>query len=93
MSSEDSISGSTIAHDKVTPDSEEGTIDLVNVISAYDDREQEEFEPLFGRVDHLVESLFSDPPSPDAQVEMSFTYEGYRVNLDQSGHLRLMQIR
>lgn len=45
-----------------------------------------ELASTWSKFDHVVDGIFDDPPSPDADVEVSFTYEGYRVIVDQDGN-------
>jgi len=85
-------SGVEIFHADVNPSPVDGGVDLVQVVADLDDRDPTELESLYDRVDDLLTELFSDPPSPEAQVEMSFTYEGYRIDIDQTGHVRLIPI-
>lgn len=83
---------SRIFHATIEPDAEDGGIELSEVVADLEGRDSLELPTLYHQVDHLLEELFSDPPAPEAQVEISFTYEGYRIDVDQSGHVRLMPI-
>lgn len=83
---------SRIEHRQVDPHPEEGGIDMVELIADLEDKGPTELDSLYERVDNMLSELFSNPPSPEAQVELSFTYSGYRINVDQAGHVRLMPI-
>lgn len=47
---------------------------------------------LWETIDHVVDHIFSDPPSPDAQVQVTFTYEGYRITVEQDGTTKLVDV-
>ncbi|NHN41116.1 hypothetical protein G9C85_05630 [Halorubellus sp. JP-L1] len=42
--------------------------------------------------DHLLDEIFQDPPAPDAQVQVTFTYEGYRITVEQDGHATFVPV-
>ena len=44
-----------------------------------------DLSPIYRCVDHLLERVFSTPPDPEANVEIGFDYEGYRVTVRQDG--------
>lgn len=43
-------------------------------------------------VGQVLDPVFSTPPSPDADVEITFKYEGYRITVDQTGHARFDEL-
>jgi hypothetical protein len=49
------------------------------------DRDMEDLEPAWQVIDDILVHLFSNPPSGDAQAEISFTYEGFRISVEQNG--------
>lgn len=74
---------------EVTPDPEDGFHELLHAVADLEGCDVEALPPLYDRVDHLVENLFEDPPTPKAQAEVQFTYYDYRITLDQLGHVSL----
>ena len=60
-------------------------VDVVSVIADLEDTPAENLPPLYECIDHLVEHLFSNPPAPDADTRISFSYHGYRITIDQRG--------
>ena len=48
--------------------------------------------PMYERIDHVLDELFGEPPAPEAQVEIAFSYHGYRITIDQSGSVRLKKL-
>lgn len=73
----------------VTADPEDGFHDLLHAVADLEGCDVESLPPLYDRVDHLVEHLFEQPPSPKAQAEIQFTYYDYRITLDQLGNVSL----
>lgn len=45
-----------------------------------------DLKQLYACIDHLVEQLFQSPPPADANAELTFSYEGYRITVFQDGH-------
>lgn len=65
---------------------------MIEVIAELEGRESSDLSALYGTIDHVIDRLFSEPPSPEAQAQLEFTYEGYRIVLNQDGHATFMKI-
>lgn len=82
----------TIYHRQVEPNEETGNQKIARLIANLENCDTTELPPLYNWIDHVVEDLFSDPPPAEAQAEIAFTYAGYRIELDQTGHVRLLPV-
>ena len=60
-------------------------IELVEFVADLEGADAMELDPIYDRTDDLVEDLFSTPPLSDADAELAFTYEGYRIHVRQNG--------
>jgi len=81
-----------IRHRKVTPDPEEANRHLLRLVANLENCEINDLPPLYDRIDHLIEELFTSPPPSEAQAELEFSYYGYRIELDQRGNVSLMKL-
>ncbi|WP_115863959.1 HalOD1 output domain-containing protein [Halorussus litoreus] len=81
-----------IYHRKVTPDAEEANQSLLRLLANVENCEVTDLPPLYEQIDHMVEHLFTQPPPDDAQAELTFSYHGYRIELDQTGNVSLMKL-
>ena len=88
----DASAGHKIYHRKVTPDVEEANQSLLRLVANLENCEVTDLPPLYDRVDHLVDHLFTSPPPPEAQAELEFSYVGYRIRIDQSGNVSLKKL-
>lgn len=84
--------GNRIYHRKVTPDAGEANQSLLRLLANVENCEVNDLPPLYGQIDHMVAHLFTDPPPGDAQAELSFSYHGYRIELDQTGNVSFMKL-
>ena len=73
-------------------DQEDPEVIVAEVIAELEGRDSTDLPPVYDTIDHLIQTLFSDPPDPKAQAVIQFSYEGYRINLDQDGHATFMEI-
>lgn len=78
---------------EIDPDPKTAEHDLLAVIADIEGVAIEELPSLYREVNHFVEQLFDTPPSTDAQMEISFSYAGYRVTLARSGSLKLVPVK
>jgi len=42
--------------------------------------------------DGVLDHLFSNPPSAEAQMEVTFSYEGYRITIEQDGTAEFVRV-
>lgn len=54
-------------------------------ISELKGEDPDELAPLYSRVDEVLEDVFSDPPDPNAELRVTFRYEGYRTTVHHDG--------
>lgn len=47
--------------------------------------------PVWDSTNHVIAHMFSTPPSTEAEMEVTFTYEGYRIAVEQDGTAQLVQ--
>lgn len=58
---------------------------VAEAVAEIEGRDPSELSAIYDYIDHVIDHLFSDPPDPEANVEISFDYEGYRITVQQSG--------
>ena len=51
-----------------------------------------ELDSIYGCIDHVLDHIFSNPPVPDAAVSVTFSYEGFRITVDQDGTARFVDV-
>ena len=69
-------------------DTTDPNVDVVTTIADLEDVAVEELPALYDAIDQVLEHLYSRPPSPTADLQIAFSYHGYRVVLDQDGTAR-----
>jgi len=73
---------SEIIHRKFDRDAEEPSIQVVEAVADIEGTDATELTSIWGCIDSVLGDLFSDPPSPEAQIEIEFNYEGYRITVE-----------
>jgi hypothetical protein len=77
----------------IPPDPTTAEYHLAEIIAELNGKQMDELPPLYTQIDHMVEQLFKNPPAPEAQVELSFSYCGFRVKLTQRGQLTIVPVK
>jgi hypothetical protein len=77
----------------VVPDSATAEYDLLAIVAELEGTEIEELPEFYRQVGHFVESLFKNPPAPEAQMQLEFSYAGYRITISQRGEITLMNVK
>lgn len=77
----------------IPPNPATAEFDFLSIVAELEGKEIDELPSLYSELDHFVESLFERPPSPTAQMQLRFSYAGYRVTIDQEGQVTLVPVR
>jgi len=72
-------------HRELDTDVENPGVLVAEVIEELEGRDATDLATMYSCVDGMLDNLFSTPPSPDAEMLVEFTYEGYRITVEQSG--------
>lgn len=65
---------------------------VVEVIAELEETDPEKLSPLYSTVDDILANVFADPPAPKAQVQITVTYEGYRITISQDGTAEFVKV-
>lgn len=91
--SDDPDADGKIVTTEIEPDPETAEYDLLEIIADLDGVDITDLPSLYDQMDHFVETLFETPPAPEAQLELSFSYAGYRISVDQTGAVTLVNVK
>lgn len=78
---------------EIEPDPETAEYELLSVLTEHDGVGMDDLPPLYSVLDQFIGEMFDDPPSESAQLEMSFSYAGYRITVTQGGHVTLVPVK
>lgn len=70
---------------RLDTDRESPALEISEIVAEMKGRDIEELTPIWDCLDGALDNVFSDPPTPDAELIVSFNYEGYRVTVSQDG--------
>lgn len=81
-----------IIHRELDTDNESPSVAVAEAVADIDDVDTEELPPIYNCVDGMLAKMFSNPPSPDAQLEVCLTYAGYRITVEQNGVAKFVRV-
>lgn len=79
-------------HRQFEPDDISPRRDMVQTIADLKVTDPDDLMDLWPIMDDIISDIFSEPPAPEAQVEISFSYEGYRITIHQNGKAEFVRI-
>ena len=79
-------------HFQFDPTENEPTYVIVETIADLEGIDSDELPSLYDTIDHVIDHVFSSPPTPEAQVQVTFTYAGYRITLNQDGSATFLRV-
>lgn len=81
-----------IIHREIDTDAKEPGVKLAETVADIEGKDTNELSAIYERVDGVLNKIFSNPPSSEAQLEIQFSYESYRITVEQNGNMRLVRI-
>ena len=76
---------SEVVHRELDPERGEPNVQIAEAVADIKEVDAAELQNMYGCIDHTIDHIFSDPPAPDANVEVTFDYEGCRITVEQNG--------
>lgn len=73
-------------------DQPEPAMAVVEALADIEDRDVTDYTPTYDCLDHVLEGIFSNPPSPEAAIRIEFSYEGYRITVEQDGTAEFVDV-
>jgi len=83
---------SDIVRRELDPERENPAVEVAEIVADIEDKDQTDLATIYECIDHMVDHIFSKPPVPEAQVQVEFTYEGYRISVEQSGYAEFVKV-
>lgn len=74
-----------IIHRNLDTDTDNPAAQVADSVAEIEDRDLTDLPPIYGCLDGILDNLFSNPPDPEAQLEIEFSYETYRIRVGQDG--------
>ncbi|MFC7143006.1 HalOD1 output domain-containing protein [Halosimplex aquaticum] len=82
----------SIVHRQFDTDQDDPATAVAEAVADLEGCESTDLATMYEHVDHVIDHLFSNPPSPEAQIQVEFSYEGYRIAIDQDGAARFVRV-
>lgn len=82
----DEYPDSDIIHRELDTDVDEPATQVAEVIADLEGQDATELPTMYECVDGVLDHLFSNPPAPEAQMEIEFSYGPYRITVEQTGN-------
>jgi hypothetical protein len=80
-----------IVHRTLETDREQPVVQIAEVVAELEGKSHEQLTTTYEHLDHVLEYVFTTPPVPEAQVEITFSYEGYRITVEQDGSAQFVK--
>ncbi|WP_135821388.1 HalOD1 output domain-containing protein [Halostella litorea] len=82
---------SAIVREELETDRENPAVEIAEIIADMEDKDHGDLTTIYSCIDHMIDHIFSEPPAPEAQLKVEFSYEGYRITVEQDGHAEFVK--
>lgn len=72
-------------------DSENPAVEVAEAVAEIEGVEATDLGTTYECIDGMLDELFSNPPSLEAQMRVEFSYEDYRITVDQEGNAEFVK--
>ena len=76
---------SEVVHRELDPERGEPNVQIAEAVADIKETDPAELTSMYSCIDHTIDHIFSNPPAPDANVEVEFDYEGCHITVQQNG--------
>lgn len=76
----------SIIYRNLDTDAENAGIGVVMTVAEIEGKDATDLPQLHNHLDGVLDNIFGDPPSPESKIEITFSYDTYRVTIQQNGH-------
>ena len=73
-------------------DANDPALEVAEIVAELEGADAARLQPTYDQLDHVLDHLFSTPPAPEAEIEITFTYEGYRITVEQNGRAEFVKL-
>lgn len=73
-----------IIHREIDTEATNPAVEITTVIEEIDDKDTNELPTMYECVDGVLKNVFSTPPDPEAQLQIEFSYETYRITMNRT---------
>lgn len=80
-----------IIHRDLKTSGDEPAVLIVETVAEIEDKDPDDLSTAYRRLGHVLDDIFSNPPSPEAQLQVTFSYEGYRITVEQNGRAQFVK--
>lgn len=81
-----------IVYRELDTDSEEPAFEIAEVVADLEGTSVDELPTTYDRTGGMLSGFYSNPPAPEAQMTVEFTYYGYRITVEQSGAVKFVHV-
>jgi len=65
---------------------------IAEMVADIEETEPTRLSNMWECTDGVLDHLFSNPPSPEAGMKVTFSYEGYRITVEQDGTAEFVRV-
>lgn len=80
-----------IFHRDINTSTDNPAVEVAETVAEIEDEDVTDLPTMYECVDGVLDNLFSNPPNPEAQMEIEFSYETYRITIEQSGAAKFVK--
>ncbi|MFC7213714.1 HalOD1 output domain-containing protein [Saliphagus sp. GCM10025334] len=81
-----------IIHRELETDAENPAIQVAEAVADIEGKDAIDLPNVYDCVDGVLNHIFSNPPAPDAQMQVEFSYESYRITIEQNGNTKFVKL-
>ena len=82
---------SEIIHRELEIDGPTPSVQIAETVAEINGKEATDLATMYECVDGVLDHIFSNPPAPEAQMQVTFSYETFRITIEQDGAAKFVK--
>ena len=83
---------SDVTHRQLDTTAESPATEVANAVADIEGKEVTDLSSTYACIDGVLANVFSNPPSSEAEMQIKFNYESYRITVEQDGNAKFEKI-
>lgn len=80
-----------IIHRQIDTNTDDPAVALAEEVAEIENTDPTTLPTMYQCIDGILDNLFAKPPAPEAQLRVEFSYDRYRITVEQDGSATFMK--
>lgn len=81
-----------LVHRELRTDQDNPSAEIAEIVAELKGTEMEQLPTAYEVLNDILSHLFQNPPASEAQAQITFSYDEFRITVEQNGEAKFVQV-